>query len=94
MYFTSTLCAVPVVAMTQLDGLLDNHAQSIALRLCRANAGNRQMTEDQLMLTCASDPLLRRAVEQIGRRKLAKDAQVQFEKISETGGLFVASHPS
>ena len=79
--------------MTQLNQLHDAHAQSAALRLCRLAAGNRQQTEDHLMLACATDPVLRLTCEQIGRKKLAKDAAVKFEAIAETAGLFTASHP-
>ncbi len=56
--------------MTQLETQLGSYADSVAFRLTRLAAGDREQAQDSLWLAMQGDPILRRAVERAGVQKL------------------------
>ena len=46
---------------SQLEAMLDGYADSLALRLTRLAAGDREQAQDSLWLAMQADPILRRA---------------------------------
>ncbi len=77
----------------QLETMLDGYADSVAFRLTRLAAGDREQAQDSLWLAMQGDPILRRAVERAGVQKLTAGALARYENLVETAGLFTASHP-
>ncbi len=78
----------------QLETMLDGYADSMALRLTRLAAGDREQAQDSLWLAMQGDPILRRAVEQVGVRKLTAGALAHYKELVETAGAHVAAHPA
>ncbi len=78
---------------TQLETMLDSYADSMALRLTRLAAGNREQAQDSLWLAMQGDPFLRRAVERAGVQKLIASGLVRYRKLTRTGGAYLAAHP-
>ncbi len=77
----------------QLETMLDSYADSVAFRLTRLAAGDREQAQDSLWLAMQGDPILRRAVERAGAKKLIREALVRYRALVETAGAFVAAHP-
>ncbi len=77
----------------QLETMLDGYADSMALRLTRLAAGDREQAQDSLFLAMQGDPILRRAVERAGVQKLIAGALARYENMVETAGAFTAAHP-
>ena len=77
----------------QPETALDGYADSMALRLSRLAAGNREQAQDSLWLAMQGDPILRRAVEQAGVQKLTAGALAHYKELAETAGAFTAAHP-
>ena len=79
--------------MTQLETQLDSYADSVAFRLTRLAAGDREQAQDSLWLAMQGDPILRRAVERAGVQKLTAGALAHYKELAETAGAFTAAHP-
>ena len=80
-------------AMTQLETQLDSYADSVAFRLTRLAAGDREQAQDSLWLAMQGDPIWRRAVERAGVQKLTAGALAHYKELTETAGAYVAAHP-
>ena len=78
---------------SQLEIALDGHADSMALRLTRLAAGDREQAQDSLWLAVQGDPLLRRAVERAGIQKLIASGLARYRELTRTGGAYLAAHP-
>ncbi len=78
----------------QLETMLDGYANSVAFRLTRLAAGDREQAQDSLWLAMQGDPILRRAVERAGVRKLTAGALAHYKELVETAGAFTAAHPA
>ena len=77
----------------QLETMLDGYADSMALRLTRLAAGDREQAQDSLWLAMQGDAILRRAVERAGVQKLTAGALAHYKELVETAGAHVAAHP-
>ena len=80
--------------MTQLEAQLDSYADSVAFRLTRLAAGDREQAQDSLWLAMQGDPILRRAVERAGVRTLTAGALAHYKELVATAGAHVAAHPA
>ena len=78
---------------SQLETMLDGHGDSMALRLTRLAAGNREVAQDSLRLAMQGDPILRLAVERAGVQKLIAGGLARHRELAETGGVYLAAHP-
>ena len=79
---------------SQFEIALDGYADSLALRLTRLAAGDREQAQDSLWLAMQGDPILRRAyLERAGVQKLTASALARYRDIVRTAGAHVAAHP-
>ena len=77
----------------QLETALDGYADSMALRLARLAAGDREQAQDSLWLAMQGDPILRRAVERAGAQKLIASGLARYRDLINPAGAYVAAHP-
>lgn len=77
----------------QLETMIDGYGDSMALRLTRLAAGDRQAAIDNLSLALQGDPFLRQAVERAGVRKLVAGALAHYRELVKVAGTYTAAHP-
>ena len=77
----------------QLEPMLDSYGDSIAFRLTRLAAGDKQTAQENLRLVMATDPLLLEAVQRAGVRKLVAGGLAHYRELVKTAGAHVAAHP-
>ena len=77
----------------QLETMLDGYGDSIAFRLTRLAAGDKQTAQENLRLVMATDPLLLEAVQRAGVRKLVAGGLAHYRELVKTAGAHVAAHP-
>ena len=78
---------------TQLETMLDSYGDSVAFRLTRLAAGDKQTAQENLRLVMATDPLLLEAVQRAGVRKLVAGGLAHYRELVKTAGPHEAAHP-